>query len=82
MMTGQGQYGPLEMGGMFTVLKVREGLAANDYRDPGWYRHPPGTVAYEWTGASLAAPRAEGPAPNAEALEVQVVRRQHLSGNH
>jgi hypothetical protein len=29
---------------MFTVVKVREGLAADDYRDPGWYSHPPGTV--------------------------------------
>jgi FtsP/CotA-like multicopper oxidase with cupredoxin domain len=51
MMTGSGPFGPLEMGGMFTVVKVREGLARDDYKDPGWYRHPPGTVAYEWTGA-------------------------------
>jgi hypothetical protein len=50
MMTGFGQFGPMEMGGMFTVLKVREGLAAGDYRDPGWYHHPQGTVAYEWQG--------------------------------
>ena len=42
MMTGYGQFGPIEMGGMFTVVKVREGLAANDYNDPGWYQHPPG----------------------------------------
>jgi len=47
MMTGDGPFGPLEMGGMFTVIKVREGLAHDDYRDPGWYRHPPGTVAWE-----------------------------------
>jgi FtsP/CotA-like multicopper oxidase with cupredoxin domain len=46
MMTGQGPFGPIEMGGMFTVVKVREGLARNDYRDPGWYKHPQGTVAY------------------------------------
>ena len=51
MMTGAGPFGPLEMGGMFTVVKVREGLARNDYRDPGWYKHPPGTVAYEAKGA-------------------------------
>jgi len=44
MMTGKGPFGPLEMGGMFTVVKVREGLAAGDYRDPGWYAHPQGTV--------------------------------------
>jgi len=46
MMTGQGPYGPLEMGGMFTVVKIRDGLARNDYKDPGWYKHPAGTVAY------------------------------------
>jgi manganese oxidase len=44
MMTGKGPFGLLEAGGMFTVLKVREDLAAGDYRDPGWYAHPPGTV--------------------------------------
>lgn len=47
MMTGQGQFGPIEMGGMFSVVKVREGLARDDYRDPGWYQHPAGTVSYE-----------------------------------
>ncbi|MBC8792100.1 MAG: copper oxidase [Tagaea sp. CACIAM 22H2] len=50
MMTGRGPFGPLEMGGMFSVVKVREGLARGDYKDPGWYQHPPGTVAYEWKG--------------------------------
>ena len=47
MMTGYAQFGPVEMGGMFTVMKVREGLAPNDYKDPGPYQNPPGTVAYE-----------------------------------
>jgi len=47
MMMGQGPFGPVEMGGMFTVIKVREGLARDDYRDPGWYEHPPGTVAWK-----------------------------------
>jgi len=47
MMTGFGQFGPIEMGGMFTVMKIREGLPRNDYTDPGPYKHPPGTVAYE-----------------------------------
>jgi FtsP/CotA-like multicopper oxidase with cupredoxin domain len=45
MMAGQGQYGPLEMGGMFTVLKVRENLRPGDYRDPGHYRHPKDKIA-------------------------------------
>ena len=55
MMTGQGPYGALEMGGMFTTVKVRRGLARDDYRDPGWFVQPPGTQAREWTGA-LAEP--------------------------
>jgi FtsP/CotA-like multicopper oxidase with cupredoxin domain len=50
MMTGQGPFGPLEMGGMFTVVKIREGLASDDFKDPGWYRQPTGGVAYEWKG--------------------------------
>jgi len=58
MMTGSGPFGPLEMGGMFTVLKVRDGLARNDYRDPGWYQHPPGTVSREWTGEAPAPVKA------------------------
>lgn len=47
MMAGIGPFGELEMGGMFTTVKVREGLARNDYKDPGNFRHPPGTVAHE-----------------------------------
>jgi hypothetical protein len=41
MMTGTGQFGPIEMGGMFTILKVRDGITS--YGDPGWYKMPPGT---------------------------------------
>ena len=47
MMTGTGQYGAIDMGGMFTTVKVREGLARNNYSDPGPYKHPQGTVARE-----------------------------------
>ena len=43
MMTGEGPFGPIEMGGMFTVVKIREGITS--YEDPGWYDHPEGTVA-------------------------------------
>jgi FtsP/CotA-like multicopper oxidase with cupredoxin domain len=45
MMTGTGPHGNLEMGGMFTVIKVRDGLRPGDYSDPGWYPAPAGTVA-------------------------------------
>jgi hypothetical protein len=43
MMAGEGPFGPVEMGGMFTVLKVRAGITS--YEDPGWYEHPKGTQA-------------------------------------
>jgi manganese oxidase len=62
MMSGDGPFGPLEMGGMFTVVKVREGLARDDYGDPGWYRHPEGTVAYEWKGEPPPEPSRSGAA--------------------
>jgi FtsP/CotA-like multicopper oxidase with cupredoxin domain len=46
MMTGQGPHGPIGMGGMFTVMKVRADQPRGDYRDPGWYAPPAGTMAY------------------------------------
>lgn len=45
MMTGKGPFGPIEMGGMFTVVKVRKDQAEGDYADPGWFEHPVGSVA-------------------------------------
>jgi len=44
MMSGQGPFGRLEMGGMFNLLKVRDHLPANG-ADPGWYHYPRGTRA-------------------------------------
>ena len=87
MMTGQGPFGGVEMGGMFSVLKVRQDQAPGDYSSPPWYRHPSGSVAYEWTGALPAA--ATEPAPGkgsmpsagvpAEGIEVQI--RKPVSGH-
>ena len=84
MMTGFGQFGPMEMGGMFSVVKVREGLERNDYKDPGWFKHPAGTVAYEWTGESKAAVRAPSAViDSATTTEVRVVKPgRRSSGGH
>ncbi|MEW6678333.1 MAG: copper oxidase [Pseudomonadota bacterium] len=73
MMMGQGQFGPLEMGGMFTVVKVRKDQKPGDYTDPGHYAHPPGSVAWEWTGDPQSATpptpeRREGPAADEQTL--------------
>ncbi len=43
MMMGDGQFGNIEMGGMFTVLKVRDDITS--YEDPGWYDFPAGSMA-------------------------------------
>lgn len=43
MLGGRGPYDAITMGGMFTILKVRETLA--NYADPGWYTMPKGSQA-------------------------------------
>jgi FtsP/CotA-like multicopper oxidase with cupredoxin domain len=82
MMTGQGPFGNMEMGGMFTILKVRDDQPRNSYKDPGWYKHPKGTIAREWTGPVPAVVRADGlasaPAPDPKAPAA----RKPGSGHH
>ncbi len=48
MMAGDGPFGPIAMGGMFTIVKIREGIS--NYDDPGWFKHPEGTVAQRVSG--------------------------------
>ncbi|HEX6813890.1 MAG TPA: copper oxidase [Planctomycetota bacterium] len=52
MVGGQGGFGYVTMGGMVTLLKVRDGIT--DYADPGHYVHPPGTVAEPASREDLA----------------------------
>ena len=58
MVGGAGPFGYITMGGMVTVLKVREGIT--DYADPGAYAHPPGTVADVAKPADMARDGIEG----------------------
>ena len=39
MMSGDGPFGSVEMGGMFSVFKVRKDQAPGDYKDPVSYTH-------------------------------------------
>ena len=71
MMTGTGPFGPIEMGGMFSVVKVRDDVKAGDYKAPGSYRHPPGTVAYEFKGEVQQPVRAQAPKADAKTLDVR-----------
>ena len=67
MFGAPGPFDYITMGGLFTVLKVREGITS--YEDPGWYHNPPGTVASLATADELrrdgieAAPGRHTPAP-------------------
>jgi manganese oxidase len=51
MVGGKGRYGSITMGGMFTVLKVRDRL--DGYGDPGWYENPANTQARTAEAAEL-----------------------------
>ena len=57
MATGQGPYGGIGMGGMFTVLKVRERLTSDV--DPGPYQPPPGTLTWKVAGEPTTPPSKE-----------------------
>lgn len=53
MIGGPGPFGTIDMGGMFTIVKVRERLDGDG--DPGWYQQPAGTASRAATAAELAA---------------------------
>jgi FtsP/CotA-like multicopper oxidase with cupredoxin domain len=82
MMFGKGPFGNLEMGGMFTVVKVRDQLRQGDYTDPGWYANPRGTLARRVSDdANFGAPTRQGPAmeftPPPEAAPVDNSKMNH-----
>ena len=60
MRGGPGPFGTIEMGGMFTVLKVREEPDAPNAGE--WFAHPPGTIP---AIANVASMRADGVDPDA-----------------
>ena len=68
MVGGKGPFDDITMGGMFTILKVRESLSGDG--DPGWYEHPAGSVAEAASADELrrdAIDAEAGPAPDASA---------------
>lgn len=81
MMTGYGPHGALEMGGMFTVLKVRDDQKPGDYRDPGWFTAPEKLRARKVdTGHDVPAPvsaTARQGAPEGQGAILQVRKPGH-----
>jgi hypothetical protein len=43
MVGAKGPHDYITMGGMFTIVKVRDDVRG--FEDPGWYVNPPGTQA-------------------------------------
>jgi hypothetical protein len=68
----KGAVGPfgdyISMGGMFTIIKVRDQLETYD-KDPGWYKHPPETVARKASTADLARDGIDVNASTARAVD-------------
>jgi manganese oxidase len=60
MRGGRGPFATIDMGGMFTILKVRDDPNSADPK--GFYAHPPGTVA---SAADPARMKADGIDPDA-----------------
>ncbi|MBI2791791.1 MAG: copper oxidase [Gammaproteobacteria bacterium] len=82
MMTGTGQFGAIEMGGMFTVVKIRKDQKAGDYNDPGPYNFPQGTVAYEWKGGLAEPTREQTPEKKPGEIDLKVRKPEGHSGHH
>ncbi|MEJ7688796.1 MAG: multicopper oxidase domain-containing protein [Variovorax sp.] len=88
MMSGEGPFGSVEMGGMFSMVKVRRDQKPGDYSNPGWFKHPAGTVAHELDAPPAEPPRkrsagdAAMPAQNMPAKNIEVqVRKPKASGH-
>ena len=65
-MKGAGPFGDyISMGGMFTIIKVRDRLTSYE-KDPGWYQHPRGTVALKASAAELDRDGIDVQAPTAK----------------
>jgi hypothetical protein len=80
MMTGSGQFGPIEMGGMFTTVKIRDGLARDSYADPGPYKNPPGTVAYEIDAPVSEPPRQVAPKDKSKPADMKGMNMKGMKG--
>ena len=73
MVGGDGPFDYITMGGMFTVLKIREGVTS--YEDPGWYKHPEGTVALVAAAGDLRRDNIE--VPQGQATPAQPAHHDH-----
>ncbi|MDB6130383.1 MAG: multicopper oxidase protein [Verrucomicrobiales bacterium] len=78
MVGGPGPFEYISMGGMFTMLKVREGITS--YDDPGWYKHPPGTVARAATEEELKRDGIELPKEKSQTAFIRLDQKDPSCG--
>jgi FtsP/CotA-like multicopper oxidase with cupredoxin domain len=77
MVGAPGKHDYIDMGGMFTIVKVRENLTS--YDDPGWYENPPGTLATLASNEELR--RDLGEVPEAKPMDKDM-QMDHMNMNH
>jgi manganese oxidase len=77
MVGAPGKHDYIDMGGMFTIVKVRENLTS--YDDPGWYENPPGTLATLASNEELQ--RDLGEVPEAKPMDKDM-QMDHMNMHH
>jgi manganese oxidase len=77
MLGAPGKHDYIDMGGMFTIVKVRENLTS--YDDPGWYENPPGTLASLASNEELQ--RDLGQIPEAKPMDKHM-QMDHMNMDH
>ena len=71
------EYGALEY-----VECVADDVKPGDYKDPGWYQHPKGTVAYEYQGDLQQPARSQAPKADSKTLNVRKPSGHSGHSNH
>jgi manganese oxidase len=77
MVGAQGKHDYIDMGGLFTIVKIRENLTS--YDDPGWYENPPGTLASLASNDELQ--RDLGQIPDAKPMDKNM-KMDHMNMDH
>jgi hypothetical protein len=80
MLGAQGKHDYIDMGGMFTIVKVRENLT--NYDDPGWYENPPETLARLASNEELQRDLGFVPASQEMQKPVNNMSRDHIDMKH
>jgi hypothetical protein len=62
------------------VNRIRDGLARDSYADPGPYKNPPGTVAYEIDAPVSEPPRQVAPKDKSKPADMKGMNMKGMKG--